>query len=229
MATIKVMSVFGTRPEAIKMIPVHFALSKCPYIESSICVTAQHRGLLDQVLATFQIVPQYDMDIMYAGQTLSDITTNVLSGLYNILDESKPDLLLVHGDTTTTFAASLAAFYAKLRVGHVEAGLRSYDKFQPYPEEMNRKLTTALADLHFAPTRDAYAKLAKENVPTSAIYVTGNTAIDMMKLTVKSHHDFSCKLLNEVDHGKRIILMTAHRRENWGEKLENICRAVIRI
>jgi len=229
MQKIKVMSIFGTRPEATKMVPLHLELSNCPQIEASVCITAQHRELLDQVIKPFNIKPQYDLNIMAAGQTLSDITTRVLTGLKDVLAEVSPDLLLVHGDTTTTFAASLAAFYAKLRVGHVEAGLRTYDKYQPYPEEMNRKLTTAIADLHFSPTQDAREKLLKENVSASTIYITGNTAVDMMKYTVNPHHKFCNVALNNLDYSKRIILMTAHRRENWGAPMESICRAVAKI
>lgn len=211
------------------MVPLHLAMEKCPQIEACVCVTAQHRELLDGVLAPFGVTPRYDLNIMTAGQTLSDITNRVLNGLQEILREAEPDLLLVHGDTTTTFAASLAAFYSRLRIGHVEAGLRSYDKYQPYPEEMNRKLTTALADLHFAPTTDAREKLLAENVSDEKIFVTGNTAIDMMKYTVNPGHEFLCEKLNGLDFQKRIILMTAHRRENLGEPMENICRAAAKI
>jgi len=226
---IKVMSIFGTRPEAAKMVPLFLELEKCPQIDASICVTAQHREMLDQVLEPFSIKPQYDLDIMSKGQTLYDITTRVLTGLKEVFKETQPDLLLVHGDTTTTFVASLAAFYAQLKVGHVEAGLRSYDKYQPYPEEMNRMLTTRIADLHFAPTQDARGKLLKENIPSSSIYVTGNTVIDMMKYTVNPNHQFLNKKLNDLDYNKRIILMTAHRRENLGEPMENICHAVCQL
>ena len=229
MKTLKILSIFGTRPEATKMIPLHLALSTHPQIQASICITAQHRQLLDQVLHPFNITPQYDLNIMSAGQTLFDITSRVLTGLRDVLCDAKPDLLLVHGDTTTTFAASLAAFYSQVRLGHVEAGLRSYDKHQPYPEEMNRKLTTSMADLHFAPTKDARDKLLKENVAQSSIYVTGNTAIDMMKYTVNPQHIFLSNTLNNLDYSKKIILMTAHRRENLGQPMENICRAVARI
>jgi len=229
MDKIKVMSIFGTRPEAIKMVPLHLALRENPQIEASICVTAQHRELLDQVLEPFNIKPEYDLNIMSVGQTLHDITTRVLLGLRDVLEETSPDLLLVHGDTTTTFAASLAAFYAQKRVGHVEAGLRSFDKYQPYPEEINRKLTTTIADLHFAPTQESKENLLNENVMEKTIYVTGNTAIDMMKYTVNPNHKFLNNKLNNIDYNKRIILMTAHRRENWGEPLENICRSVFRI
>jgi UDP-N-acetylglucosamine 2-epimerase (non-hydrolysing) len=229
MSKIKILSIFGTRPEATKMVPLHLKLDEHPDIDASVCVTAQHRGLLDQVLEPFNIKPQYDLDIMTAGQTLFDITNRVLEGLRDVLQEAKPDLLLVHGDTTTTFAASLAAFYAQIPVGHVEAGLRSYNKYQPYPEEINRKLTTAIADLHFAPTEDAREKLLKENVPDSSIYITGNTAIDMMKYTVNPQHVFLNDALSKLDYNKRVILMTAHRRENLGEPMENICRAVSQI
>lgn len=229
MKKLRVMSIFGTRPEATKMVPLYLELNNNSHIDASICVTAQHREMLDQVLVPFNISPKYDLDIMAHGQTLSDIATKVLNGLKDVFEAERPDLLLVHGDTATTFAASLAAFYAKLKVGHVEAGLRTYDKYQPYPEEMNRKLTTAIADLHFAPTKDARDKLLKENVMESSIYVTGNTAIDMMKYTVKYNHTFNNSRLNTLDFNKRIILMTAHRAENIGEPMENICRAALRI
>ena len=223
------MCVFGTRPEAAKMVPLFLELDKCPQIEASICVTAQHREMLDQVLEPFAIKPQYDLNIMAKGQTLYDITSRVLNGLRDVLEEAKPDLLLVHGDTTTTFASALAAFYAQMRVGHVEAGLRSYDKYQPYPEEMNRMLTTSIADLHFAPTHDARGKLLLENVPQSSIYVTGNTVIDMMKYTIDNNHQFINQSLSELDFSKRIILMTAHRRENLGEPMKDICRAAVKL
>jgi len=229
MKKIKVLSIFGTRPEAIKMVPLHLVLDKHPAIDASICVTAQHRELLDQVLMPFGIKPQYDLNIMAAGQTLSDITTRVLKGLEGVLAAASPDLLLVHGDTTTTFAASLASFYAQLRVGHVEAGLRTYDKYQPFPEEMNRKLTTGIADLHFAPTKDSREKLLLENVPADSIYVTGNTGIDMMKYAINPQHQFKNKAINTLDFGKKIILLTAHRRENWGQGIEHICRACARL
>lgn len=225
----KVLSVFGTRPEALKMVPLILEMKKHPGIESRVCVTAQHRELLDQVLEPFGIVPEYDFNIMSVGQTLSDITTKVLQGLKPLLEDYKPDILLVHGDTTTTFAASLAAFYAQVSVGHVEAGLRSYDKYRPYPEEINRRLTTAIADLYFAPTSQSRDNLLKENIPAEKIFVTGNTAIDLIKYTASSDYVFECPALNNLDFSKRIILMTAHRRENWGEPMENICRAVKRL
>lgn len=225
----KIMCIFGTRPEAIKMIPLFLALDKCPQIDASICVTAQHREMLDNVLELFDIKPKYDLNIMSSGQTLYDITTRVLLGLKDVLETEKPDLILVHGDTTTTFAASLAAFYAKIQVGHVEAGLRSFDKYQPYPEEINRKLTTAMSDLHFAPTEDARDKLLNEGVQSSSIYVTGNTAIDMLKYTIKTQYKFNNDILNSLDFSKKIILMTAHRRENLGEPMESICKAVAKL
>ena len=225
----KILSVFGTRPEALKMIPLVLAMGEHPQIESKVCVTAQHRELLDQMLAPFGIVPDFDLDIMTVGQTLADITTKVLRGLAPVLEEFKPDILLVHGDTTTTFAASLAAFYARVSVGHVEAGLRSYDKYRPYPEEINRKLTTAIADLYFAPTTQSRDNLLKENIPADAISVTGNTAIDLIAHTVKDDYRFQADILNSIDFSKRIIMMTAHRMENRGRPMENICNAAKRL
>ena len=226
---IKVLSVFGTRPEATKMVPLMLALKDAPGISSSICVTAQHRELLDQVLSPFEIKPDYDLNIMTIGQTLTDITTRVLTGLAPIIKDAAPDILLVHGDTTTTFAASLAAFYAKVAVGHVEAGLRTYDKYRPYPEEVNRKLVSAMADLYFAPTNLAREQLLKENIPDSNIYVTGNTAIDFLKYTVTDNYRYQYEPLNQIDFSKRILLMTAHRQENLGQPMEAICKAVLRI
>lgn len=225
----KILSVFGTRPEALKMIPLVLELSSRPNITSKICVTAQHRELLDQVLAPFNITPDYDLNIMSVGQTLTDITSKILYGLAPILEEYKPDILLVHGDTTTTFAASLAAFYARVSVGHVEAGLRSFDKYRPYPEEVNRKLTTSIADIYFAPTQPSRTNLLNENIPQDKIFVTGNTVIDLIKYTASDTYNFKCDKLNELDFSKKIILVTAHRRENWGIPMENICRAVQRI
>ncbi|MCL1786951.1 MAG: UDP-N-acetylglucosamine 2-epimerase (non-hydrolyzing) [Defluviitaleaceae bacterium] len=226
---IKVLSVFGTRPEAIKMVPLVLAMAKHPQIDSQVCVTAQHRELLDQVLTPFGVVPNYDLNIMSVGQTLTDVTTKVLQGLAPILEYAKPDILLVHGDTSTTFAAALAAFYARVSVGHVEAGLRSYDKYRPYPEEVNRKLTTAIADLYFAPTQQSKDNLLKENIPAAQIYVTGNTAIDAVNYTAKDDYQFEAEALNNLDFTKRIILMSAHRMENRGEPMEAICRAAKRI
>ena len=226
---IKILSVFGVRPEATKMTPLVLALKDTPCIDSYVCVTAQHRELLDQVLIPFGIKPDYDLNLMTVGQSLTDIVTRVLTGLAPVFKEVAPDLLLVHGDTATTFAASLAAFYAKISVGHVEAGLRTYDKYRPYPEEMNRKLTTAIADMHFAPTQLAREHLLKENVPDNTIYVTGNTAIDLIKYTVADNYVFQCDALNRLDFNRRIILMTAHRYENLGQPMEAICRAALRL
>jgi len=223
----KVMSIFGTRPEAIKMAPVVKAVEAAEGLESIVCVTAQHRELLDQVLSIFDITPDHDLNMMKHGQTHSDITAKALKGLEAVMIEEKPDLVLVHGDTATTFSGALAAFYQKISVGHVEAGLRTYDKYQPYPEEMNRKLTGALTDLHFAPTETAKKHLLLENVDEDTIYVTGNTAIDALSTTFREDYEFSIDLLNTIDYdNRRIIAMTAHRYENLGEPLENICKAV---
>jgi len=226
---IKVLSVFGTRPEATKMVPLVLALKAAPGIESHLCVTAQHRELLDQVLNPMNMKPDYDLNIMTIGQSLADVTTRVLAGLAPILADLKPDLLLVHGDTITTFAASLAAFFAKIDVGHVEAGLRTYDKYRPYPEEVNRKLVTAIADLYFAPTQQSRENLLKENIPDKAIHVTGNSGLDFLRYTVKDNYVYECEALNQLDFGKRILLMTAHRSENLGPPMEAICRAVKRL
>jgi UDP-N-acetylglucosamine 2-epimerase len=217
------MSIFGTRPEAIKMAPLYHQLKKCPYIEPTLCVTAQHRGMLDDVLDIFNIVPDYDLDIMEPGQTLDLITIKVLSGLGEVLERVNPTLVLVHGDTTTTFVAALAAFYRKISVGHVEAGLRSYQKYAPYPEELNRKLTGNLSDLHFAPTSQARENLLKEGIDDKGIYVTGNTVIDAMASTVDREYTFKTQILNTIDFkGMRVVLLTAHRRENLGNPLEEI-------
>ncbi|HHW23112.1 MAG TPA: UDP-N-acetylglucosamine 2-epimerase (non-hydrolyzing) [Clostridiaceae bacterium] len=230
MKRIKIMTVFGTRPEAIKMAPLVRELKTHDSIDCTVCVTAQHREMLDQVLGNFDIVPEYDLNIMKARQTLTEITTRAAEGLYGVFTEASPDMVLVHGDTTTTFAASLAAFYAKIRVGHVEAGLRTYDKYSPYPEEMNRKLTGAIADLHFAPTASNKENLLKENVPEKNIYVTGNTVIDALSTTVSPGYVFEDPFLNKLDfRGKRIVLVTAHRRENLGRPLESICTALRRL
>lgn len=227
MDKIKVMTVFGTRPEAIKMAPLVKALKACNEIDSQVCVTAQHRQMLDQVLEIFQIHPDYDLNIMQDRQTLVDITTRAIEGLYTVFSEAKPDIVLVHGDTTTTFAASLAAFYAKIKVGHVEAGLRTYDKYSPYPEEMNRKLTGAIADLHFAPTIANRNNLLKENVSDDIIYITGNTVIDALSSTVVKDYCFSDAFLKDFTfENKRVISVTAHRRENLGEPFENIFTAL---
>ena len=227
MKKIKVMTVFGTRPEAIKMAPLALELQKYPEIEPSICVTAQHREMLDQVLDIFQLKPDYDLDIMKERQTLIGITTRVLEGLDGVMKEAKPDLVLVHGDTSTTFVGALAAFYNQIKVGHVEAGLRTYDKYSPFPEEMNRCLTGRIADLHFAPTVQNRENLLREAIPAEKIYITGNTVIDALKTTVRPDYVFQTPVLNELDFEKRrVILVTAHRRENLGAPLENICSAV---
>lgn len=227
MNKIKVMTVFGTRPEAVKMCPLVNELKKYDEIESEVCVTAQHRQMLDQVLRLFDITPEYDLDIMKQRQTLTGITVRALEGLETVLDESKPDLVLVHGDTSTTFVASLAAYYHQIKVGHVEAGLRTYNKYFPFPEEMNRKLTGQIADLHFSPTKSNYNNLIREGISADDIFITGNTVIDALSTTVKENYTFISPELNQVDFkNKRVIVMTAHRRENLGEPLQNICRAV---
>ena len=227
---IKVLSIFGTRPEAIKMAPLVNAMKADSRFESCVCVTAQHRDMLDQVLEIFDIQPDFDLDIMKDRQSLTDITVNALLGLEKVIAELQPDIILVHGDTTTTFIGSLAAFYNKIRVGHVEAGLRTFNKYFPYPEEMNRKLTGAIADIHFAPTSVSKANLLREGVPDGSIFVTGNTAIDALKTTVKKDFRFYTEELKKLNYDKkRIIMVTAHRRENLGEPLGNICRALKRI
>jgi len=223
---LKVLSVFGTRPEAIKMAPVIKALEKCPQIEAKVAVTAQHREMLDQVLDLFQIQPDYDLDLMKHGQTLYDITSGVLTGIKDVLDREKPGLILVHGDTTTTFAAALAAFYQRIRVGHVEAGLRTGQKYVPYPEEINRKLTGSLADIHFAPTLVSKKNLMEENVPEEGIFVTGNTVIDALLDTVNKECTLDGLGLDQVDWDQKILLLTCHRRENWGRPMERIFHAV---
>lgn len=227
MDKIRVMSVFGTRPEAVKMAPLVKELEKHQDIESLVCVTAQHREMLDQVLELFDIKPDYDLDIMKQRQTLTGITNRVLEGLDKVFGEAKPDIVLVHGDTTTSFAAALAAFYKQIKVGHVEAGLRTYNKYEPFPEEMNRKLTGSLADLHFSPTPLAKENLLREAVSDEHIYVTGNTVIDALKTTVEAEYNFTVEELNTIDYtNKRVITMTAHRRENLGQPLHNICEAI---
>jgi UDP-N-acetylglucosamine 2-epimerase (non-hydrolysing) len=216
------MTVFGTRPEAVKMAPLVLALKACPEFDTALAVTAQHREMLDQVLDLFSLTPDHDLDLMKAGQTLTDITGRVLTNLAPVLAERRPALVLVHGDTTTTFAASLASFYEKIPVGHVEAGLRTPDRYNPFPEEMNRRLTTQLASLHFAPTETSVANLRADGVDAAGIYKTGNTVIDALLMTAK-------KLpVNEGRTGRQ-VLVTAHRRENWGEPMGNICRAVRRL
>ncbi|MGN7359260.1 non-hydrolyzing UDP-N-acetylglucosamine 2-epimerase [Paenibacillus sp. SAF-054] len=227
MSKIKVMTIFGVRPEAIKMAPLILELEKHPeHIESVVCVTAQHRQMLDQVLEVFNITPDYDLDVMKDRQTLNEITIRVLEGLEPVLREAKPDIVLVHGDTLTTFLASYASFLQQIQVGHVEAGLRTWNKLSPYPEEMNRQLTGVLADLHFAPTDWSAGNLLKENKNESRIYVTGNTVTDVFQYTVQP--DYKHPVL-EWAAGKKLILMTAHRRESQGEPHMNIFRAVKRI
>lgn len=226
----KIITIFGTRPEAIKMAPLVKQLEKAEGIESKVCVTAQHREMLDQVLEYFEIKPDFDLNIMKSKQTLTGITTKVLEGLEEVFEKEKPDMILVHGDTTTTFAGALAAFYQQIKVGHVEAGLRTFDKYFPFPEEMNRKLSGALADLHFAPTKGSKENLLREGVNPDDIYITGNTVIDAMKHTVKSEYTFENEELNKIDFkNKKVIMITAHRRENWGEGIDNICKALNRI
>jgi UDP-N-acetylglucosamine 2-epimerase len=227
MKKLKVMTVFGTRPDAVKMAPLVKELEKYINIEPKVCVTAQHRQMLDQVLDIFQIKPDYDLDIMQDRQTLEQITVKAFEGMSTVLGKEMPDILLVHGDTSTCFISALAAFYKKIAVGHVEAGLRTYDKYSPFPEEMNRKLAGSLADLHFAPTPTNRQNLLAEAVKAEKIYVTGNTVIDAMKTTVKKDYIFQNNILNKTDFtGKRIIAVTAHRRENLGKPLENICLAL---
>ncbi len=223
---IKILSVFGTRPEAIKMAPLVNILQKNKYIESKVCVTAQHREMLDQVLDIFKIKPDYDLNIMEERQSLIDIIVNALKGIDNIIKNAKPDIVLVHGDTSTTFAGALASYYNKVQLGHVEAGLRTFNKFFPYPEEINRKLTGSLADIHFSPTHNSKKNLLKENINENSIFITGNTVIDALKTTIKNDYLFQNPLIKKVDFNKRVILVTAHRRENIGEPLENICNAI---
>ena len=225
MGKLKIMVVFGTRPEAIKMAPLVLELQKQrETIETITVVTAQHRQMLDQVLETFNIVPDYDLDIMGKSQTLLDITSKILNQLDPVIKKEKPDMVLVHGDTTTTFAASLVAFYNQVRIGHVEAGLRTFDKYSPYPEEMNRQMTDDLADLYFAPTSESKANLLKENHPESSIVVTGNTAIDALKLTVQE--DYHHEVLDQLDPVKKVILVTMHRRENQGQPMRAVFGAL---
>lgn len=226
----KIITIFGTRPEAIKMAPLVKELEKREGIDSKVCVTAQHREMLDQVLDYFDIEPDFDLNIMKNKQTLTGITNRVLEGLEEIFLQEKPDMILVHGDTTTTFSGALAAFYQQIKVGHVEAGLRTFDKYFPFPEEMNRKLTGALADLHFAPTKGSKSNLLREGINEDDIYITGNTVIDAMLHTVKEDYIFDNDTLNKIDFkNKKVIMITAHRRENWGEGIDNICEALNKI
>ncbi len=229
MSKLRVMSIFGTRPEAIKMAPLVKTLAGRETIESLCCVTAQHRQMLDSVLDIFQIKPDFDLDIMEPGQTLSTITTKCLLGLEKVFAEARPDLVLVHGDTTTAFSAALAAFYGQVKLGHVEAGLRTYDKYSPFPEEMNRTLVGDLADLHFSPTAANRDNLCREGI-TKGVFLTGNTVIDAMKTTVRPDFAFPTQLLNHLDYENRtVILVTCHRRENYGEPMKNIMTALRRL
>ena len=229
MDKLKVMTIFGTRPEAIKMAPLVKELERREGLESLCCVTAQHREMLDSVLDIFNIKPDFDLNIMEPGQTLSTITTKCLLGLEKVFGEAKPDLVLVHGDTSTAFSAALAAFYGQIKVGHVEAGLRTYDKYSPYPEEMNRKLVTAIADLYFCPTESNRRNLEREGI-TENIFVTGNTVIDALKTTVVKDYHFTTEILNDLPYdSKKIVLVTCHRRENYGQPMEDIMSALAHI
>ena len=222
----KIMSVFGTRPEAIKMCPLVKVLEETENIESIVCLTGQHREMLQQVIDVFAIKVQYNLNIMQPNQTLTTITGSILEKIEPVLKAEKPDLVLVHGDTTTSFVVALAAFYQKIPVGHVEAGLRTFDKYSPFPEEMNRVLTGKIANIHFAPTENNKKNLEREGVIEN-VYVTGNTVIDAFKTTVKPNYNFKNEILKKVmAEGEKCVLLTAHRRENWGEPLENICYAV---
>ncbi len=229
MEKLRIMSVFGTRPEAIKMAPLVKELGRREEIESLCCVTAQHREMLDSVLKVFSLRPDRDLDIMTPRQTLSGITSRCLTGMDEAIDELRPHMILVHGDTSTTFAGALSAFYHKVQVGHVEAGLRTYDKYSPYPEEMNRRLVTALADLFFCPTENNRRNLAKEGI-TEGVFVTGNTVIDALQTTVRKDYVFSTELLNRLPYGeKKVLLVTCHRRENYGQPMEDIMAALAHI
>lgn len=230
MTKIKVMTVFGTRPEGIKMAPIIKAMENVSEIDNTICITAQHREMLDQVLNLFQINPDYDLNIFKPGQSLTEITMRALEGLEKVIMEAKPDVLLVQGDTSTVFAGALAAFYQKVKIGHVEAGLRSGNLYSPYPEEANRKLTGILTDFHFAPTETNRDNLLREGYPEEKIFITGNTVIDALKFAVKEDYIFNMPLLDNIDYkNKRIILLTSHRRENIGKPMENIFSAMNQI
>ncbi|OOB78529.1 MAG: UDP-N-acetylglucosamine 2-epimerase [Epulopiscium sp. Nuni2H_MBin003] len=223
----KILSIFGTRPEAVKMAPLIKELENDCELESFICITAQHREMLDQVMEIFNLTADYDLDIMTKSQTLVDITTKVLTGVSIILDDLHPDLVLVHGDTTTSFAASLAAFYKQIPVGDVEAGLRSFNKYEPFPEEINRRLTGVIADVHFSPTATSKQNLLAEGVSAESIFITGNTVIDVLKTTIIPNYRFKTSILNLLNNkDNKIITITAHRRENLGQPLRNICCAI---
>ena len=229
MDKLRIMSVFGTRPEAIKMCPLVKELASRPEIESLCCVTAQHRQMLDSVLEVFDLKPDWDLDIMTPRQTLSTITSKCLLGMDEAIDALKPDMILVHGDTTTTFAGALSAFYHQVPVGHVEAGLRTYDKYSPFPEEMNRKLVSAIADLYFCPTVNNRENLVKEGI-ANGLFITGNTVIDALKTTVRKDYTFTTEELNHLPYEeKKIILVTCHRRENYGEPMKHIMLALRQI
>ena len=229
MKPIRVMTIFGTRPEAVKLAPLVRELQGRAGIASICCVTAQHREMLDAVLEIFRLTPDYDLNIMEPRQTLSTITTKCLLGMEGVLEQAGPDLVLVHGDTSTTFAGALAAFYHQIPVGHVEAGLRTYDKWSPFPEEMNRRMVGDIADLHFCPTPANRENLAREGI-TDGVFVTGNTVIDALKTTVRPDYQFATQALNSLDYaGKRIILVTCHRRENYGQPMANIMTALRRL
>ena len=229
MKPVTVMTIFSTRPEAIKMAPLALELQKRPGIRALCCVTAQHREMLDSVLEIFKLKPDYDLNIMQPRQTLSTITSKCLTGMDDVLNEAKPDLVLVHGDTSTTFAGALAAFYHQIPVGHVEAGLRTYDKWSPFPEEMNRKMVGAIADLHFCPTVANQKNLQRENI-TQGVFLTGNTVIDALQTTVVKDFTFAEDILNNLDYeNRKVILVTCHRRENYGQPMTNIMTALRRI
>lgn len=227
MKRIKVLSIFGTRPEGIKMCPLVKALEDDERFDSLVCNTAQHREMLDEVLKIFDVRPQYDLNIMKHGQTLIDVSNKVLSGVTNIINECNPDIVLVHGDTSTTFNSALAAFYQKVPVGHVEAGLRTYDIYSPFPEEINRKLTGSIASLHFAPTETNKNNLLREGVKEDVVFITGNTVIDALLSVIDDDFIFEQPILNDINYkNKDVILLTTHRRENWGEPMENIFKAI---
>lgn len=226
MKKLKIMSVFGTRPEAIKMAPLVRELASHPEIESLCCLTGQHREMLDSVMEIFKLKANYDLNIMEKRQTLTTITTKTITGMDNVIEQAKPDMILVHGDTSTTFAGALSAFYHQVPIGHVEAGLRTYDKYSPFPEEMNRVLVSDMADLHFSPTKANADNLVREAVG-GKVFITGNTAIDAMKTTVREDYVFENEALNRLDFArKRVIVVTCHRRENYGEPMQNIMHAI---
>ena len=229
MNRIRVMTIFGTRPEAIKMAPLALELSRRPQIDALCCVTAQHRQMLDSVLDIFRLVPDFDLNIMEPRQTLSTITSKCLLGMEEVLEQARPDLVLVHGDTSTTFAGALAAFYHRVPVGHVESGLRTYDKYSPYPEEMNRRMVSAIADLHFCPTPSNRDNLAREGIE-QGVFLTGNTVIDALQTTVVKDFHFSEGVLNDLDYvNRKVILVTCHRRENYGTPMAHIMTALRRV